>query len=145
MANQPVSALDVAEYILQKKGPMSAMKLQKLVYYSQAWSLVWDDVPLFKENIEAWRDGPVVRELFNEHRNLFVVDRVQGNPKALDPDQKGTVVAILSEYGAADGATLSKMTHDEAPWKDARKDVADGENCSNVISHASMKNFYSSL
>ena len=35
------SAHDVAAYILKKLGPMTAMKLQKLVYYCQAWSLVW--------------------------------------------------------------------------------------------------------
>lgn len=34
------SVFDVAAYVLEKMGPMSAMKLQKLVYYSQAWALV---------------------------------------------------------------------------------------------------------
>ena len=41
------TVFDVARYILEKYGPLSAMKLQKMVYYSQAWSLVWDDAPLF--------------------------------------------------------------------------------------------------
>ena len=54
------TAHDVAAYILQKKGEMTAMKLQKLVYYSQAWSVVWDERPLFHEKIEAWANGPVV-------------------------------------------------------------------------------------
>ena len=36
------SALDVAKYILKEHGEMTAMKLQKLVYYCQAWSLVWE-------------------------------------------------------------------------------------------------------
>ncbi len=44
-------AVDVATYILDREGEMSAMKLQKLVYYSQAWSLVWDDRPLFDDRI----------------------------------------------------------------------------------------------
>jgi len=48
------TAHDVAAYILDKCGSMSAMKLQKLVYYSQAWHLVWDDAPLFEERVEAW-------------------------------------------------------------------------------------------
>ena len=59
-----VSAHDVAAYILEEHGPLSAMKLQKLVYYSQAWSLVWDDRQLFREAVEAWANGPVVRELY---------------------------------------------------------------------------------
>lgn len=41
------NVLDVAAYVLAKRGPMTAMKLQKLVYYSQAWHLVWDEEPLF--------------------------------------------------------------------------------------------------
>ena len=41
-----LSAFDVAEYILKKKGAITAMKLQKLVYYSQAWAVVWDEEPL---------------------------------------------------------------------------------------------------
>ena len=34
---------DVASYILSKQGPMTTMKLEKLCYYAQAWSLVWDE------------------------------------------------------------------------------------------------------
>jgi uncharacterized phage-associated protein len=45
------TAYDVAAYILRKKGEMTAMKLEKLVYHSQAWSLVWDEEPLFHERI----------------------------------------------------------------------------------------------
>ncbi|MDY6802276.1 MAG: DUF4065 domain-containing protein, partial [Cyanobacteriota bacterium] len=55
-----VKVMDVAAYILKKLGPLSAMKLHKLLYYSQAWSLVWDEQPLFSERIEAWANGPVI-------------------------------------------------------------------------------------
>ncbi len=48
------TCFDVAKYILTKMGKLSTVKLQKLVYYAQAWSLVWDDEPLFNERIEAW-------------------------------------------------------------------------------------------
>jgi uncharacterized phage-associated protein len=96
---QPVSAKDVAAYILKKIGPMTTMKLQKLLYYCQAWSLVWDEKPLFHEEIEAWANGPVVREVFNEHRNLFTLDRVSGYPSKLSSVQKETVDNVLSYYG----------------------------------------------
>lgn len=55
---------DVAKYILEKSGSMSTMKLQKLCYYSQAWSLVWDDKSLFPEDFEAWANCPVCPKLF---------------------------------------------------------------------------------
>ena len=45
-----VSAHDVASYILRELGKTTTMKLQKLVYYSQAWSLVWDEKALFQES-----------------------------------------------------------------------------------------------
>ena len=32
------SVFDAAAYILEKKGEMTTLKLQKLVYYAQAWS-----------------------------------------------------------------------------------------------------------
>ena len=53
------SALDVAEYILEREGVIGTLKLQKLVYYCQAWSMVWNNRPLFPEDIEAWGRGAV--------------------------------------------------------------------------------------
>ena len=50
------------------------MKLQKLVYYCQAWSLVWDDMPLFESRIEAWANGPVVLDLYYRHRGQYWID-----------------------------------------------------------------------
>ncbi len=70
-----LSVHDVAAYILKKQGEMSAMKLQKLVYYSQAWSLVWDEKPLFRAQVEAWANGPVARSLYDKHRGQFAVPR----------------------------------------------------------------------
>ena len=62
------NVFDVAEYILSQTGTISAMKLQKLIYYCQAWSLVWDDKKLFPEKIEAWISGPVIRDLYEKHK-----------------------------------------------------------------------------
>lgn len=59
------TCLDVAKYILSKTGTIPAMKLQKLVYYSQAWALVWDEKPLFTAPIQAWANGPVCPRLCN--------------------------------------------------------------------------------
>lgn len=85
------SAHDVAAYILRKKGEMTAMKLQKLVYYSQAWSLVWDEEPLFEEEIQAWVNGPVIPALYQAHRGQFKVsDWRQGDPSKLTGTQKQT-------------------------------------------------------
>lgn len=65
--------VDVAEYILARQGPMSAMKLQRLCYYSQGWHLAWEGEPLFPERIEAWANGPVIPALYGLHRGMFTV------------------------------------------------------------------------
>jgi len=142
---EPVSAKDVAAYILDKMGKMTTMKLQKLLYYCQAWSLVWDEAPLFSEDIEAWASGPVVREMFEEHRNMFYIDRASGDPSRLSPKQCETIDSILSYYGDKSSQWLSDLTHMEDPWKNKRVGLAPGERSNRIISHAEMAEYYSSL
>lgn len=50
---------DVAAALLSQTGQITTMKLQKLVYYAQAWHLVFHSEPLFADTIEAWPQGPV--------------------------------------------------------------------------------------
>lgn len=73
LVGRRVSAHDVAAYILHKQGPMTVWKLHKLLYYSQAWHLAWEDEPLFGERIEAWANGPVVPDLYPLHKGLLTV------------------------------------------------------------------------
>lgn len=137
---------DVAQYILQKQGAMTTMKLQKLVYYSQAWSLVWDEKPIFHEVIEAWASGPVVRELYLEHRGSFLISSLgQGNIDNLNREERDTIDAVLSAYGDKSAQWLSDLSHMEQPWMSAREGISVGENCENEITHASMEEYYSAL
>jgi uncharacterized phage-associated protein len=141
------NVFDVAAYIIQKRGPMTAMKLQKLAYYCQAWSLVWDEEPLFAEKIEAWANGPVVRELFEAHRGVFRVTTVKGDPANLTDTQRETIDAVLRDYGTKSSQWLSDLTHTEAPWRDTRSaaGLADGERGSAEIKLDLMADYYSSL
>ena len=137
---------DVAAYILRHRSSMTAMKLQKLVYYCQAWSLVWDEAPMFPERIEAWANGPVVRELYERHRGMFLVNQWPcGNPDALNETQRETVNAVLEFYGTKPSQWLSDLTHQEAPWLNARKGIPPGVRCDREITPASMAEYYSSL
>lgn len=140
------TAHDIANYILKKLGRMTAMKLQKLVYYSQAWSLVWDEKPLFRERVEAWVNGPVVPNLYRVHRGQFdVKDWPHGNPGNLSAVQRETVDSVLGFYGDKSSQWLSDLTHSEQPWKDARQGLAPTDRGGNEISHASMAEYYSSI
>jgi uncharacterized phage-associated protein len=140
------TSLDVAAYILAQKGTMSAVKLQKLVYYAQAWSLVWDEKPLFKDRIEAWASGPVVPALYAAHRGQFEVRRIDGGDgRKLKVQQRATIDGVLEFYGDKTSQWLSDLTHEEEPWKQARHGLAPGERGNTVITHQAMMEYYSSL
>jgi len=136
---------DVAAYILQQRSPITAMKLQKLVYYAQAWSLVWDEEPLFDETIHAWANGPVVWELYERHRGEFKLHRWDGNPDTLTPAQKETINSVLKFYGQMSSQQLSDLTHREKPWQDARAGLEPGDRGNRRITLASMAEYYGSL
>ena len=141
-----ITVFDVAEYIIRNIGPMTTMKLQKLVYYSQVWSLVWDEKVLFPEDIQAWANGPVIRELFNFHRGMFHISSVPiGNPDALDENQKETINAVLEFYGDRSSQWLIDLTHQEEPWKKARVGMDISERGNRVIKLEDMAEYYSSL
>ena len=140
------SSLDVAEYILQQKGPVTAMKLQKLVYYAQAWSLALEHEPIFEESIEAWANGPVVRELFESHRGQYYVSAIpSGDPEQLSEEQKETIDAVVIYYGQKSPEWLRDRTHSEDPWRKARGVCSDGQRSNNRISFESMEEYYSEL
>ena len=142
------SVQDAALYILQQQGRMSAMKLQKLVYYSQAWHLVWEDAPLFPEQIQAWAIGPVVYELYKLHRGKFEVTPKMikgGDADSLSANEKESIDVVLQHYGKLKAYELSDMTHREAPWKDARGPLPAGAPCSNPITDVAMYEYYLGL
>ncbi|KOS54531.1 prophage ps3 protein 01 [Rhodococcus rhodochrous KG-21] len=141
------SVRDVAAYILQKEGGMSAMKLQKLVYYSQAWHLVWEDKELFPSRIEAWANGPVCVDLYDIHRRKFGVTAADFAPAAplTDPKEVAAIDAVLKFYGEKSAMYLSDLTHRERPWAEARGDLAPGMRSTAEITQAAMAEYYGSL
>lgn len=141
------SIFDVAKYILHEKGEMSTMKLQKLCYYAQAWSLVWED-PLFDEDFQAWKTGPVCEELFKETQGMYSVTELnepKGDISRLSDNQKDTINRVLKHYGDYDAGQLSQMTHLEDPWKDARKGLDEYIGCNRPITKESMAIYYGGL
>lgn len=142
------TVFDVAKYILKKQGEITTAKLQKLVYYSQAWHLVWDEKLLFRCKIEAWANGPVVPALFKAHKGKFTVtarDFPQGKMGNLKKVDKETINAILEYYGDKSAQWLIDLTHLEDPWREARKGCKVGERCTNEITPALMMEYYSGL
>ena len=144
------TVIDVAKYIVDRCGEIDTWKLQKLVYYSQAWSLVWDGKPLFDSKIEAWANGPVCRDLFEIHKKMYAVGPLTpiwdgANPDILTECERETVDAVLRDYGDMPGYDLRELTHLEDPWKRAREGVPLMEPCNNEITHESMRLYYGAL
>src|ERR1700683_807430 len=139
-------AHDVARYILKKKGEMDTWKLEKLVYYSQAWHLVWEEEPLFAERIEAWANGPVVPALYKEHRRQFrMKEWPHGHVSRLTRAQRESIEVVLEHYGKRSGFALRELTHREPPWKDARRGVPPGAPSKNEITQDAIGSYYGSL
>lgn len=138
---------DVATYILNKCGSMSTMKLQKLCYYCQAWSLVWEDVPLFDEEFHAWANGPVCKELFSKTQGKFSVTAADegGSSDNLSDPEKETIDCVLEHYAPHDAQWLSQLTHMEEPWNKARVGIPLGAGCDNIITKESMAEYYGGL
>lgn len=141
------NVFDVARYILEQRGEMSTMKLQKLCYYAQAWGLVWDDKPLFEENFEAWANGPVCRELFAKTKGKYSVSASDetGGMNNLTEEERDTIDAVLEHYGDKSAQWLSQLTHMEDPWKEAREGIPAGVGCNRVITKESMAIYYGGL
>ena len=113
---------DVAAYILQQRGPMTAMKLQKLCYYAYGYHLAWEERPLFPERFQAWANDPVSPDLYRCHRGRFRLNDgdIPGAPDVLDDGERESIDLVLRGLGDYTAHQLSTMTHSEPPWVQAR-------------------------
>jgi uncharacterized phage-associated protein len=141
------SAHDVAAYIINKlPGPVPAVKLHKLVYYTQAWSLAWEDRPLFDERIEAWVNGPVVPALYELHRGSYAVTKwPKGDPTSFLMEDSTTIDAVLDFYGKQSSQWLSDLSHSEDPWIKARRGLSPTQRGNAQITLESMAEYYTGL
>lgn len=122
---------------------MTAMKMQKLAYYAQAWHLARTGDPLFEEPIEAWVNGPVVRELYNVHRGQFSLSGWPlGDDDALTATQRLLIDEIVSTYGERGASWLSELTHSEAPWQAARSGLPENVRSDAAIDTDVMRDYY---
>lgn len=143
-----MSIINVAAKILEIMGPMTTMKLQKLVYYSQAHSLATTGLSLFPEDFEAWTNGPVSLELFNRHRGRFTIRREElliSLPERcadLEDEQVKIIEEVCAKLGNLTGNQLSERTHREDPWISARIGIPANQGSEEIISKKSIHDYY---
>jgi uncharacterized phage-associated protein len=136
------TVFDVAQYILAKYTGMDAMKLQKLVFYSQAWRVVQSGSTLFDEPVKAYEKGPVVGRLFYRHKGRrYVTGEVVGvgSKDAISQPEAALIDCVLEKYGSMTAEELSELTHSETPWMQAWE-LRDWDD---VIHPTAMKQYYS--
>jgi uncharacterized phage-associated protein len=143
------TARQIADYFLslvdeEAGDSLSNLKLQKLVYYAQGFSLALTGKPLFNETIEAWQHGPVVPSLYRslkQHGSEPVPAPENGIDIAAYPeDVRELLDEVYSVYGQFSASKLRNMTHQERPWLEA---IAQG--ASKPISLQTMKEYFSTL
>ena len=103
--------------------PLTNLRLQKLLYYAQAWSLVLRESELFPEQIEAWRWGPVVPVVYNDLPDGQKASQIQPDmfmdSPDLPPEEAELVRSVWESYNPYSALRLSRMTHEETPWVQA--------------------------
>lgn len=143
-----ITAFDVAEYFIylaNRDGKkISNKKLQKIVYYAQAWTLALTEDPLFLDRIEAWIHGPAISSLYKKYKK-FGFNPVGSmnsnfNPAILSSNE--IMNEVWRVYGKYDADYLEVLTHEEDPWIYARSELDFNDSSTNEISMESMKNFY---
>lgn len=135
---------EVAKYFLAKE-PMTHKKLQKLCYYAQAWYLANFGEPLMSSVFEAWVHGPVSPELYSNYRDwgwLSIHQDSSIQPQITDKRIERYLDLVYKSYGAYSGDQLETFTHQEEPWKRARKGYPPLEHCRVVISEDDMRECY---
>jgi uncharacterized phage-associated protein len=132
----PYPAVAVANFFIEaalddpEVDPLTQMKLQKLVYIAHGWHLALRGKHLIKEPVEAWRFGPVVRDLYSRAReygskpieSLLDGSRTRTEPElttipSSDRDSRDFLRRVWRSYKTFTAVELSAMTHREnTPW-----------------------------
>lgn len=141
------NALDVAKWFVNKFTEygdlITHLKVQKLLYYAEAWTQTILNRQLFLEDMQAWAHGPVVPEVFHFYKDygwhpLPPMDISE----SFDKDVLDMLEQIYDVYGEFTAKTLENMTHSDKPWIDARMSLPPEARCENVIEKAAIKSYF---
>lgn len=149
-ANDTATIFDVANYFINKSDEenlMTPLKLQKICYYAQAWSLVWEGEELFHEDFQAWVHGPANYDLFKKYQGQRYIDNtsVECNYEIFNEEQIETLEIVWEAYGKYSGDYLEQLTHQEDPWIKTRGNLSVGDKCDRIIKKDIIKKYYESL
>jgi uncharacterized phage-associated protein len=145
------SALDIAKWFInaadrEAGDAITHLKIQKLVYYGQGWSMALLRHPLFDENLLAWTHGPVARTVWDKYKDSGfdsigwekITKRITGNASLL-------LEAVNDKYNVFSAKQLERMTHSEPPWMEARGGIPLEAKSDRPISKDTMEKYFRGL
>jgi uncharacterized phage-associated protein len=143
-----VDCLDIARYFIVRayeegeEAQMTNMKVQKLLYYSQSLHLALYDEPLFPNEIQAWRYGPVCPPAYSFYSN-FEANQLPIPSKdfleRVPEEDKKLLEEVWIFFGKYHAFQLSDKTHLEFPWQKARQDLPSDASSTSPILLEDMK------
>ncbi|KKB34160.1 type II toxin-antitoxin system antitoxin SocA domain-containing protein [Bacillus thermotolerans] len=140
---------NVIQYLLLKCEEITPLALQKLLYYSQAFSYAINKEFLFDDDCEAWVHGPVYRNIYEKYKNYgynpIEEELDHYNFELLTNEERELLDSIVNNFGCYSGKILEEMTHIEAPWKEARKGFSDNEPSNQTISKDTIKKYFNDI
>jgi uncharacterized phage-associated protein len=148
------TALDVARLFIQLAAAedeaerLTQMRLHKLLYYAQGWSLALRNTKLFDERIEAWAHGPVVRDLypkFAKWDDSPIASESILPPEKIIPEEYELIGSTWEAYKGYTAAGLRAKTHSEPPWVKARGGCGPSVKCENEVRVEDMNDYFRSL
>lgn len=148
------STNQIANYILwsvsQLDDPITNLRLQKLVYYAQAWHLALYDKPLFDAPIEARERGSIQPDLWErfkeaEWRPVNCTPYFDGEKPDLPIETKEHLDEVMDVFLGYSSVNLETMIQNETPWKNAWSGTEKDQDRVGIISHEDMREFYGSV
>jgi uncharacterized phage-associated protein len=117
------------------------MKLQKLLYFAQAAHLAVYGEPLFNDEIQAWKFGPVVPNVYRFYK--VKGDQLLRNEDDFycDPQLEGFLKDVWKIFGKYSAYELANISHKHDPYKD----VYDPEERGTVINQGTMRDYYKKM
>ena len=150
-----ITANIVADYFLafanEVEDLLTNLKLNKLVYYTQAWHLALFKKPVFEDEIEAWVHGPVLPAVYDTYKHFKWTPIIRYDLKLeeirqqFSAEQQELLDDIIEVYLPKTTYELEQLTRDEDPWISARAGLAPFEASHNVITHDAMQKFFTGL
>ncbi len=123
----------------QEREGITNLKLQKILYFAQAYYIAKLGRALFSDDIEAWEYGPVVSRVYKKYRSNGSNPIIDDGKSSLSEEDKKVVQIIWNTFGGYSASKLVNITHAHTPWKEANK------TSSQIISNKALKEYYSPL